>query len=261
MPTRAAPHGANKHAQGSQAAARGGPFAVLNGASALDALCVVVSDNTELEAPVHVVYVSTTSAAAPGVPASAPRLYVAAGKGAKLRVIEEFLSVSVGGDGGGEGADAPLLTNAVAELHLAEGATVDLGYVQRECAGAYHMRSTLVAQAERSRFSLSEARLGGQLSRHDVVVEQTGPETRTEMAAFLLCGERQLHDLHSKLRLSHPRGEADQLHKCIVTDATGRGVFDGNVRVEREAQKTDAQQLSRNLLLVPKVCASCTACV
>ncbi len=42
---------------------------------------------------------------------------------------------------------------------------------------------------------------------------QEGEETRTEMRSFLLCGDRQLHDLHSKLRLEHPRGTADQLHK------------------------------------------------
>ncbi len=54
-------------------------------------------------------------------------------------------------------------------------------------------------------------------------------------------------------RLTHPRGEADQLHKCIAAASSARGVFDGNVKVEREAQQTDARQLSRNLLLVPKV--------
>jgi Fe-S cluster assembly protein SufD len=51
------------------------------------------------------------------------------------------------------------------------------------------------------------------------------------MRHFLLAGSGQLQDLHSKLVLDHPRGEADQLHKCIVSSATGRGVFDGNVKV------------------------------
>ena len=40
--------------------------------------------------------------------------------------------------------------------------------------------------------------------------------------------------------------------RCIASAASGRGVFDGNVRVGQAAQKTDAQQLSRNLLLVPR---------
>ncbi len=48
------------------------------------------------------------------------------------------------------------------------------------------------------------------------------------------------------------QGAADQLHKCIVTAPSARGVFDGNVRVGRLAQRTDAGQLSRNLLLAPR---------
>ena len=107
------------------------------------------------------------------------------------------------------------------------------------------------------------------------------------MRHFVLAGPGQVHDVHTKLRLQHPRGEATQLHKCIVSapsgepngcshiikfspphvdracnsnqggtasmvlfNHAGRGVFDGNVKVERLAQQTDAKQLSRNLLLV-----------
>jgi hypothetical protein len=42
---------------------------------------------------------------------------------------------------------------------------------------------------------------------------QAGPETETEMSSFLLAGSDQLHDLHTKLRLVHPGGIANQLHK------------------------------------------------
>lgn len=51
------------------------------------------------------------------------------------------------------------------------------------------------------------------------------------MDHFLICGDNQLHDLHSRLILNHPRGSANQLHKCIVTHPKARGVFDGNVKV------------------------------
>lgn len=53
------------------------------------------------------------------------------------------------------------------------------------------------------------------------------------MSCLWLClaGAGQLQDLHSKLVLDHPRGEADQLHKCISSASTARGVFDGNVKV------------------------------
>ena len=54
------------------------------------------------------------------------------------------------------------------------------------------------------------------------------------------------------MTLDHEEGATDQVHKCIVSAASGRGVFDGNVQVNKMAQRTDAGQISRNLLLVPK---------
>lgn len=53
------------------------------------------------------------------------------------------------------------------------------------------------------------------------------------------------------------QGTANQLHKCIVSSPSGRGVFDGNVKVNRFAQRSDAGQLSRNLLLAPRWVAGC----
>eukprot|EP00878_Enallax_costatus_P007611 GHUV01007969.1.p1 GENE.GHUV01007969.1~~GHUV01007969.1.p1 ORF type:complete len:263 (+),score=86.50 GHUV01007969.1:108-791(+) len=140
----------------------------------------------------------------------------------------------------------------VAEVVLAENAVLKHGYVNREAQNAQHFKATLVTQAESSTYELVEARVGGSITRHDVGINQTGSDTITTMKHFLLAGAGQLQDLHSKLRLDYPRGDANQLHKCIASAATGRGVFDGNVKVNRLAQKTDARQLSRNLLLVPK---------
>ena len=72
--------------------------------------------------------------------------------------------------------------------------------------------------------------------RHDVSVRQHGPHTKTIMRHFLLCTAHQLHDLHTALRLDFPEGVADQLHKCIVSDASGHGVFDGNVQARSSSR-------------------------
>jgi Fe-S cluster assembly protein SufD len=69
--------------------------------------------------------------------------------------------------------------------------------------------------------------------RHDVHIAQQGSATETYMKHFLLCGENQLHDLHTKLLLDHPDGIAQQLHKCIVAEPSGRGVFDGTASPRR----------------------------
>lgn len=77
------------------------------------------------------------------------------------------------------------------------------------------------------------ARRPQRVCRHDVNIQQGGEQTSTKMRHFLLCGARQVHDLHTSLVLDHPDGNADQLHKCIVSDASGHGIFDGNVQVTR----------------------------
>jgi Fe-S cluster assembly protein SufD len=67
--------------------------------------------------------------------------------------------------------------------------------------------------------------------RHDLIIQQGGAQTNTTLRHFLLCGAGQVHDLHTSMVLEHPEGKTDQLHKCIVSDATGHGIFDGNVQV------------------------------
>ncbi|KAF8065543.1 IDA4 [Scenedesmus sp. PABB004] len=233
---------------GAQSGARGGPFAVINGVLARDALVLSLPAGAALAQPLHVLHVSTAApvggnGGGPTLAASAPRLLVSLGAGASAELVEEHVSA------GSSGAHAAV---CVAEVALGEGAALRHGYAARDAAGGCHFKSTLVTQAEGSSYSLVEARIGGSLSRHDLSIAQSGPDTVTSLRHFLLAGAGQLQDLHSKLVLDHPRGQAEQLHKCIASAASGRGVFDGNVKVNRLAQKTDAGQLSRNLLLVPK---------
>eukprot|EP00897_Mesotaenium_endlicherianum_P010116 jgi/Mesen1/9132/ME000058S08633 len=210
-------------------------FAALNGVGAADVGVVAVPAGVKLEAPVHVLYYSTGSAQAGSARVSSPRLLVVAGEGAE--VVEEYLG------GGG------CFVNSVAEFVVAKRARVVHSYLQQQARDAFHIRTTAVAQDEESTYTMVEAGLGGRLSRHNFRLEQLGPDTVTELSTFSLAGQRQLQDLHSSLELSHPRGQTRQLHKCIVTDSTGHAVFDGNVRVNRYAQQTDAGQLSRSLLL------------
>lgn len=92
------------------------------------------------------------------------------------------------------------VVNTVTEVNVAEAGQVSLDYVNLEAPGTLHFRTTLVQQAADSRFTLTEARVGGSLTRHDLGVQQDGPDTFTGMRSFLLAGEKQLHDLHSKLR-------------------------------------------------------------
>eukprot|EP01026_Neomeris_dumetosa_P057701 TRINITY_DN5327_c0_g1_i2.p1 TRINITY_DN5327_c0_g1~~TRINITY_DN5327_c0_g1_i2.p1 ORF type:complete len:488 (+),score=37.20 TRINITY_DN5327_c0_g1_i2:176-1639(+) len=229
---------------GEQSRVRGGPFATLNGVHVSDVVCIEIEQGVKCTSPIHILYVQN------GMRQSAmsycsPRLVLIANEDSQAEIIEEFVTIA-------EGSNSQHTTNQVAEFFLGARADIRHGVVQMISESAACMKCTLVEQCDQSNYSIFEACVGGKLVRHDLKIEQIGKETSTLMRQFILCGANSVHDLHSKLRLNHPFGEADQLHKCIVTHSSGRGVFDGNVKVERQAQKTDAKQLSRNLLLVPK---------
>uniref|UniRef100_A0A7S0NAH2 Fe-S cluster assembly protein SufD n=1 Tax=Pyramimonas obovata TaxID=1411642 RepID=A0A7S0NAH2_9CHLO len=230
---------------GKQSAEFGSVFAQLNTACMADAVVVVVEDGVQCAAPLHVLVLSSAGPTAESTAASHPRLLVAAGTGASIEVVEEF-------GGAAAASSGAYFTNAVAEIVLAEEASVKHSVVQSQTAGAIHMKATFVQQAANSSYALTEASTGSQLARHDIKISQQGAATSTTMRAFLCAGKNQLLDTHSSLVLDHPNGTSDQLHKCIAAAPTARAVFDGNVKVNKLAQKTDAQQMSRNLLLCPR---------
>lgn len=224
-----------------QAETRGTFFATLNAACASDALVVYLPKDARATQPVRVrrTAVPCVEPGATGMATTAPRTLVVVEEGANVELWEEY----------DEEQGSGCYTNAVTEVVLAPRAQVVHRVVQLKDEGSFHTQQTLVRQAESSKYELTDICVGSRLARHDVNVSQEGPDTVTKMKHFVLCGRDQLHDVHTTVRLVHPRGACQQLHKCIVAHNTGRGVFDGNVRVERYAQQTDAGQLTRNLLL------------
>lgn len=89
-------------------------------------------------------------------------------------------------------------------------------------------------QKSSSTYNLVEVNTGAKLSRHNLHIQQLGPDTVTELSSFHLSSRnKQIHDLHSRLVLDHPRGYSRQLHKCIVCESEAHAIFDGNIKVNR----------------------------
>jgi Fe-S cluster assembly protein SufD len=230
----------------SLAALRGTPFALLNSATAEDIVFIIAEPGiTSVEIPLHLIIMNSADRKnSTVINCSMPRIFIWAGDNTSLEIIEEYVTVH-------EGCH---LTNSVMEAFLSRGAKVYHRYVQMEARSGknYHLKSTLIEQEEGSHYECTEVNLGAQISRHDLSIYQRGPDTTSVLGHFLLAGSNQIRDLHSRVGLRHRNGRAEQLHKCIVTSSSGRGVFDGNFELKQKAAKTDACQLSRNLLVNPK---------
>ncbi|AFZ44318.1 Iron-regulated ABC transporter permease protein SufD [Halothece sp. PCC 7418] len=216
-------------------------FTALNTAGFEDSGIVWVAANTEVETPIQVLFLAVGNDTSQFMQ---PRLLVVADTSAKVNLIEQYASLS------SENA-APYLCNPVSEIWLAGNAEVNHIRLQDEAFNSFHIAKTAVTQAQDSRYAGYPISLGGQISRHDFDVFQTGTQVHTKLHGLTLGNGQQLLDTHSAIAFRHPHSSADQLHKCILDDSA-RGVFNGKMFVPQAAQQTDAAQLNRNLLLSEK---------
>ncbi|XP_042500804.1 protein ABCI7, chloroplastic [Macadamia integrifolia] len=220
-------------------------FWSLNGIGAPDVTVVFVPAGCRVENPLHFRFYSREGgdSGSKELPLSNPRVLVVVEKGGEIGIIEEYSGVD---------RDKHYWANSVTEFVVGEGAKVHHSYIQEQSASAAHIKWTTVRQESNSTYELVEISAGAKLSRHNLHVQQVGPDTVTELSTLHLSVTDQTQDLHSKLVLDHPRGYSRQLHKCIVAHSSGQAVFDGNIKVNRYAQQTDAGQLTRSLLLEPR---------
>jgi Fe-S cluster assembly protein SufD len=136
----------------------------------------------------------------------------------------------------------------VTEVVVEENASLEYHRLQRESKDAYHIATVQVRQERNSRFTSHAVALGGALARTDlnVVLDAEGSEC-TLNGLYMASGER-LIDNHTRIDHARPHCTSHELYKGIL-DGRARGVFNGRIVVHRDAQKTDARQTSKTLLL------------
>jgi Fe-S cluster assembly protein SufD len=214
---------------------RTGVFSDLNTAFAEDGAVVLVAPGTVVRDPILVAHL----AAGNGTPAvSYTRTLVVAGRGSECRVVEALASPD------GQAS----LSNAVTEVVVEDNAAVQHHKLQQEGGDALHV-ATLAARLGRdARFTNHAITLGAALSRNDIDVRFDAPGGECVLnGLFVLDGQR-VADTHSRVDHAQPHCTSRQVYKGIV-DGQARGVFHGLVVVRPGAQKTDAVQTNRNLLL------------
>jgi len=223
---------------GRHALAETTPFAALNQAFAADGAVVVVPAGVELADPIHLVFVSTADA---GGTVAHPRNLLVVERGARAAVVESYVS-----PGGG----AASLVNSVTEVAVGRGAWLEHTRIQREGEAAHHIGYTHVDQDQDSHYRSFTLAMGARLSRHNLHARLNAPHVETLLYGLSLTRGEQLADNHTAIFHDHPHCNSWEVYKAILEDRS-RGVFNGKVFVTPEAQKTDAKQTNRNLLLSP----------
>ncbi|MFZ9952909.1 MAG: SufB/SufD family protein [Vulcanococcus sp.] len=145
-------------------------------------------------------------------------------------------------------ADAAGLTSLVLEAHLARSAQLQHGLVALGHADAALLGHLAIEQEPESAYTLTAVSNGWGVARLEPRVLQVDGQAATTLRGLQLVDGRRIADTHSHVRFNGPEGQLDQLHKAVAA-GQGRSVFNGAVRVPRAAQRTNAAQLSRSLLL------------
>ncbi|MGH7312642.1 MAG: SufB/SufD family protein, partial [Candidatus Rokuibacteriota bacterium] len=217
----------------------GDGFTALNAAFWRDGAFVLVPAGVVLPAPLHLIFVATSPAVAT---VAHPRNLIVLGGSSQLTVVESY--VTAAGD--------TYLTNAVTDVVLGEGARVDHYKLQHESPRAFHVGRTRITQQRDSRLTSCGIAFGGRLVRNDVHVVLGGEGAECALNGLFVIGGAQHSDTHTVVDHVSPRATSRQLYKGVL-DGRARGVFNGRIVVRPGAQKTDAHQTNKNLLLADGV--------
>jgi len=212
-------------------------FTALNTALLRDGAVVHVPANTVVEQPIQLLFV--TSPPPGGAPVMThPRVLVVVGENAQVRLVESY-------GGGGESA---YLTNAVTEVVAGPGAVVDHYKTVRESPAAYHIASMHVRLGRAASFSSHAVTLEGAIVRNDAQALLDGEGIECTLNGLYLATGRRLVDNHTTIHHAQPHCSSHELYKGILNGAA-RAVFNGKIIVAIDAQKTDAKQSNKALLL------------
>ena len=220
---------------GATAATENNPFTALNQAFFRDGGFVHVPAGVTLPGPVQIMHVSTAEKTGATLQ---PRNLIVAGANSKLTVIESYKSVS----------PAAYFTNAVTELVAGDNATVEFVKYQNKGAEAFHIGMIAAHLGRASNVRIHSFALGARLSRTNIRTQLAGEGLECILNGLYLTRGEQLADHHMIVEHAQPHCASHEYFNGILDDKS-RGVFHGRIFVREIAQKTDAKQTNKNLLL------------
>ena len=211
-------------------------FVALNTAFISDGAYVHVARGVVVEAPIYLLYLSTKEDA-PTM--THPRNLIVAEDEAQVAVIEDYASV---------GGESVVLSNAVTELIAGENTVTQHYLIEREHLKAFNLSTLRIEQGRSANVASHSVLLGGGLVRNNVhpVLAGEGGECMIN-GLFLGTGSQHL-DNYMHVEHAAPHCGSRQFYNGIL-DEHAHGVFHGRIVVHKIAQKTDAKQTNRNLLL------------
>ena len=210
-------------------------FAAMNTALALDGAYLYIPEGAVLPQPVQILYLSAGGSETEMIQA---RTLVVAGERSQARIVETYATLR----------GTIYFTNAVSEFFAAEGAVIDHYKVQQEGLEAFHIASLHLNAQRGANFSSHSFSLGGKFVRNDALAVLDGEGAEVTLNGLYLADGERLVDNHTEIDHAKAHCPSHEVYKGIL-GGKARAIFNGKIIVRPDAQKTNAKQTNRALLL------------
>ena len=210
-------------------------FTALNTAFMEDGGFIYIPKGTVVEEPIHLLYISTAGDK-PSI--TNPRNLIIVEDNCEANIIEQYVSLD----------ENIYLSNVVTEMVVGENSSVGHYLIELESKKAFNISTLRVQQARSSNMRSYSVLLGGSLVRNNIHPVLAGEGCNSLINGLYMSTHRQHMDNYMKIEHVSPHCDSRQLYNGVL-DGRSRGVFHGRIIVHKDAQKTDAKQTNRNLLL------------
>lgn len=210
-------------------------FAALNTALFEDGISIEIQPGVVVENPIYALFV-TVPGATPTM--NHPRNLIVAHENSQVTVVEDYVSL-------GEGIT---FSNAATELVAGDNANVSHYMIVREGDQAYNFSTLRIQQGRHANVATHSLLLSGALVRNNVHPVLAGEGSECLINGLFMANGHQHMDNYMLVEHASPHCDSRQFYNGIL-NGQSHGVFHGRIIVHKDAQKTDAKQTNRNLLL------------
>jgi Fe-S cluster assembly protein SufD len=211
------------------------PFTALNTTISNDGAFIHIDKNSVVEIPIHIVHISTANENS----IVNPRNLIVIEKWAQAKIVESFITID---------STAKIVNNAVTEIFVDENAIVHHYKIQEESALGNLISTTQVQQEKQSVFTTTTITLNGAFVRNNLNIVLNNQHIEANLNGLYLTNNNQVVDNHTLVDHRMPNCNSNELYKGVV-DGNSTATFNGKIFVRKDAQKTNAFQSNKNILL------------
>ncbi len=211
------------------------PFASINTFSFQEGVCLTIADDVVVDLPIHLLFAGVGKDQSL---ANYPRVILSIGNGAKVNLLFDSIGITA----------SSRFSNSLLDLHLGRNSRLDFVLLQREEAKAFQFFTTRARLQEGATLDYVGYSRGGEILRNEAVIDFEGENAFADLRFLSVLSEKTKFYNHIVMNHKVPGCTSRQLSKNILADKA-QTEFNSLVSVFRDAQKSDTDQLNRNLLL------------